>query len=140
MLSSFRGSFFHCPHPYPPLHLDPTTPPLYHEDITLKSEINMINLKDIHPLTGFLRNHKAHIKRLKSTGRAQVLTINGEAQLIVQDAKSYQALLDRLDHAESVEILRHRVASLQAGEPGIDADKAFRQIESALAKIEKSRS
>jgi hypothetical protein len=97
----------------------------------------MINLKDIHPLTSFLRNHKTHIKRLKSTGRAEVLTINGEAQIVIQDAKAYQALLDQLDYAETVEILRKEVASVQAGEPGIEAHEALAEVRKAISNSRK---
>ena len=37
----------------------------------------MIDISDIHPLTGFLRDHKAHLERLRATGRPEVLTVNG---------------------------------------------------------------
>jgi len=56
----------------------------------------MIALQDIRALTDFQRNTKAHIKRLKSTGRAEVLTINGRAALIVQDATAYEDMLDAI--------------------------------------------
>ena len=46
----------------------------------------MIALQDIRSLTDFQRNTKSHLKRLKSTGRPEVLTVNGKAELIVQDA------------------------------------------------------
>jgi len=50
----------------------------------------MIALKDIRSLTDFQRNTKAHLKRLKSTGRPEVLTVNGKAELIVQNAAAYE--------------------------------------------------
>jgi len=53
----------------------------------------MIALQDIRSLTDFQRNTKAHLKRLKSTGRPEVLTINGSAALIVQDAAAYEETL-----------------------------------------------
>ncbi len=54
----------------------------------------MINLEDIHSLTDFARNTKAYAKKLKKTGRPAVLTVNGRAEFVVQDAKSYQHLLN----------------------------------------------
>jgi prevent-host-death family protein len=50
--------------------------------------------RDIHPLTDFKRNTSEFLARLKQTGDPLVLTINGKAELVVQDAKSYQRLLD----------------------------------------------
>lgn len=56
----------------------------------------MINLEDIRSLTDFQRNTKSHLKRLKSTGRPEVLTVNGKAELIVQNAAAYEETLDAI--------------------------------------------
>jgi prevent-host-death family protein len=48
--------------------------------------------RDIHSLTDFKRNTPEFLKRLRETGEAVVLTINGKAALVVQDARSYQKL------------------------------------------------
>lgn len=56
----------------------------------------MIAFEDIRSLTDFQRNTKAHIKRLKATGRPEVLTVNGKAELIVQDAAAYEETLDAI--------------------------------------------
>jgi PHD/YefM family antitoxin component YafN of YafNO toxin-antitoxin module len=56
----------------------------------------MIALQDIRSLTDFQRNTRAHLRRLKSTGRPEVLTINGRAALIVQDAAAYEETLDAI--------------------------------------------
>ena len=56
----------------------------------------MISIEDIQSLTEFQRNTKRHIKRLKATGRPEVLTVNGKAELIVQDALAYQEMLDAI--------------------------------------------
>jgi PHD/YefM family antitoxin component YafN of YafNO toxin-antitoxin module len=53
----------------------------------------MIALQDIRSLTDFQRNTKAHLKRLKSTGRPEALTVNGKAELIVHDAAAYEETL-----------------------------------------------
>ena len=56
----------------------------------------MIALEDIRSLTDFQRNTKSHLKRLKATGRPEVLTVNGKAELIVQDAAAYEETLDAI--------------------------------------------
>jgi hypothetical protein len=53
----------------------------------------MIQIDDIYSLTDFQRNVKAHLRAIKKSGRPRVLTVNGRAELIVQDAKAYQKLL-----------------------------------------------
>ena len=56
----------------------------------------MIALRDIRSLTDFQRNAKSHLRRLKSTGRPEVLTVNGRAELIVQDAAAFEDMLDAI--------------------------------------------
>jgi hypothetical protein len=54
----------------------------------------MIRIEDILSVTDFHRHMKTHLKRLKHTGRPEVLTINGKAELVVQDAAAYQRFLE----------------------------------------------
>lgn len=50
-------------------------------------------IKDIQPMTTF-RNHSAEImQHLKDTKRPVILTVNGKAAAVVQDAEAYQHLL-----------------------------------------------
>jgi len=76
----------------------------------------MIDLRNIRPLSDFQRNAKAHIKRLKRTGKPEVLTVNGEAQVVVQDAASYQKLLDQLEGGNTHAMLREGLAQVERGE------------------------
>ena len=92
----------------------------------------MIDISDIHPLTGFLRDHKAHLERLRATGRPEVLTVNGRARVVVQDAEAYQKLMDIVDTIETEAILRERIASLEAGEEGIPAEDVLRDMRARL--------
>jgi len=79
----------------------------------------MVALTDIYPLTGFLREHKTYLERLRATGRPEVLTVNGRARVVVQDAEAYQRLLEIVDAVETEQIVRSRLASVQAGEEGV---------------------
>ncbi len=56
----------------------------------------MIALQDIRSLTDFQRNTQAQLRRLKSSGRPAVLTVNGRAELIVQDAAAFEDMLDAI--------------------------------------------
>jgi hypothetical protein len=57
----------------------------------------MIRTEDIGSLTDFSRNTKAHLKRLRRTGRPELLTVNGKAEVVVQSAPAYQRLLNLLE-------------------------------------------
>jgi prevent-host-death family protein len=50
--------------------------------------------KDIQSLTTFRRKSRDFMKQLKKSKRPIVLTVNGKAEAIVQDAAAYQRLLD----------------------------------------------
>lgn len=91
----------------------------------------MIHLADIHPLTEFLRNHKQFVERLKTTRRPEVLTINGKAELVVQDAESYQKLLDMMDRIEAIEGIRRGLEEMERGE-GRPAREFFAELRRKL--------
>ena len=76
----------------------------------------MLDTRQIHSLTDFLRHHKAHVARLKETRTPEVLTVNGRAEVVIQDAESYQALLERLHHMETLAAIREGMASAERGE------------------------
>jgi len=57
----------------------------------------MIRPEDIRSLTDFTRNTKANLARLRQTGRPQLLTVNGKAEVVVQNAAAYQRLLEALE-------------------------------------------
>ncbi len=71
--------------------------------------MSTIDLRDIISLTDFQRNAKQHITRLSRSGKAQVLTVNGKACLVVQDAEAYQKLLDQAEAG------RNKTLSIVAG-------------------------
>jgi len=56
-----------------------------------------------------------------------VLTVNGRAELIVQNAGSYQALLDRLERAETVAAIRQGMDEFERGE-GMSLKQAERRL------------
>ncbi|MFZ4575275.1 MAG: hypothetical protein ACOYN0_12805 [Phycisphaerales bacterium] len=92
----------------------------------------MVQLTDIHPLTGFLRDHKAHLERLAATGRPEVLTVNGKARVVVQDAEAYQRIMEALDAAETERIVRERLAAVERGEAGVPAEQVLAEVRKRL--------
>jgi PHD/YefM family antitoxin component YafN of YafNO toxin-antitoxin module len=75
----------------------------------------MVKLKDIHSLTDFARNAKTHVKRLKKTGKPEVLTVNGEAEVVVQSASSYQQLVDDAELAHSLRVIQKSLEEIRQG-------------------------
>ena len=43
--------------------------------------------KDIESLTNFKRNTREYLERIKESGHPLVLTVNGKAEVVVQDAE-----------------------------------------------------
>ncbi len=84
----------------------------------------MIDLREVRSVTEFQRNLKDYVGRLKKK-TPLVLTVNGRAELVVQDAESYQALLDRLEEAEATAAVREGIEQIKRGEgiPWPDANK-----------------
>jgi prevent-host-death family protein len=71
--------------------------------------------KDIQPMTTF-RNHSAEImQHLKDTKRPVILTVNGKAAAVVQDAEAYQRLLDLAAEASAGESIRQGLEDLRSG-------------------------
>jgi|SRR5215208_1119213 len=76
----------------------------------------MINLsKDIRSLSDFKRKTSQLMEQLKETGHPLVLTVNGKAQLVVQDAAAYQRLLEEKDAAEALEGIRRGLEDVKHG-------------------------
>lgn len=76
----------------------------------------MINLaRDIDSLSNFKRDTSNFLVRMKKTGAPVVLTINGRAELVVQDADSYQRLLEAAERMEDLESLRRSLEDVDAG-------------------------
>ncbi|MBS1808471.1 MAG: type II toxin-antitoxin system Phd/YefM family antitoxin [Acidobacteria bacterium] len=66
----------------------------------------MLDIKeDIQSLTDFKRNTAEYMQQLKQTGRPLVLTVNGKAELVVQDAASYQAAMQAAEDAKTLKAL-----------------------------------
>jgi prevent-host-death family protein len=71
--------------------------------------------QDIDSLTNFKRQTAIFLRRMKKRGEPLVLTVNGKAEIVVQDAASYQRLIEALERAETVAGIRRGIADAEAG-------------------------
>ena len=93
----------------------------------------MLNLKQgIDSLTNFKRQTAEYLDRLQETGEPVVLTVNGKAQVVVQDAAAYQRLVEaaaKAERDETIAAIREGLADVAAGRT-----KPARTALKALAK------
>jgi prevent-host-death family protein len=88
---------------------------------------------DIDSLSNFKRNTPEFLRQLKKTGHPVVLTINGKAELVVQDAASYQKLIELADRAERMEALRASIQDMRNGKVS-PAEDMLAEMQRILAK------
>lgn len=80
----------------------------------------MLDTRNIYPLSEFQRNAKAFIAQLQESQQPIVLTVNGKAAIVIQDAVAYQELLNALEVERSAAVIQERMQ--QFAEDGIDYD------------------
>jgi PHD/YefM family antitoxin component YafN of YafNO toxin-antitoxin module len=71
--------------------------------------------EDIRSLSDFKRDTTAALDHLRKSHRPMVLTVNGRAEMVVQDAASYQATLDALERAEANAGIRRGLQAMAEG-------------------------
>jgi PHD/YefM family antitoxin component YafN of YafNO toxin-antitoxin module len=76
----------------------------------------MVDLNHILPVTEFNRNTKKHIKWLKRTGKPEVLTVNGQAEIVVQSAEAYQKLIETAERSATLAGIRRGLEQAKRGE------------------------
>ena len=89
--------------------------------------------RDINSLSNFKRNTPEFLRRLKESGHPVVLTVNGKAELVVQDSASYQKLMELAERAERMESLQASIDDMRAGRV-IPAESMLAQMRQILAE------
>lgn len=84
--------------------------------------------KDIQSLTTFRRRSGDFIKQIKKSKRPVVLTVNGRAAAVVQDAEAYQRLLDIAATADAAEGIRQGLEDVKKGRVR-SANEFFKEFE-----------
>lgn len=76
----------------------------------------MLNIaRDIQSLSHFKRNTSSVVRKMRKSGSPLVLTVNGKAELVVQDAASFQKLVELAERAEMMGFLAKAKADADAG-------------------------
>jgi len=76
----------------------------------------MLNIKqDIQSLTDFKRKTVDFVKQIKETHRPLVLTVNGRAEVVIQDPDSYQKLMDMAERFEAISAVQEGITQAKAG-------------------------
>src|SRR5690242_21732731 len=83
--------------------------------------------RDIQSLSTFKRDTAKIVRQLKKTGQPVVLTVNGKAELVIQDAESYQKLLEANERMEAIDGIRRGLESMKRDQ-GKSAEKFFREF------------
>ena len=86
-----------------------------------------IDLRHVYSLTDFLRNHKAHLARIKEGNVDEVLTVNGEAQVVVISIDRYQEMEEAMENSRFTRALNHGIAQADEGRT-VDAKLAIAEL------------
>ena len=77
----------------------------------------MLDTRQIHSLSDFVRNPKAHVARLKETRTPEVLTVNGRAEVVLLDTETYENLVERVRSAEAIAHVRAVIREAKCAGP-----------------------
>lgn len=70
----------------------------------------MFHSSDIHTVTEFSRKPAEYIKRLAESKRPEILTVNGKAAVVIQDAETYEKMAALANIAESIQSIRQALS------------------------------
>lgn len=84
--------------------------------MSCKLNVMALNLSDIYSLSEFQRNTRDHITKLKATGNPAILTVNGQAEVVVQSAEAYQRLIDDQEILENLRSISRGLEQAKRGE------------------------
>ena len=89
----------------------------------------MVKASAIKPLSDFLRNSKSHIQELQVSQAPEILTVNGEAAVVVQDAGSYEKMAALAQQAIEDMRLQSALQYFREGGEGIAHEDVFAKLE-----------
>ena len=72
--------------------------------------------RDIHSLSTFKRDTAKLVRQMKKTKEPVILTVNGKAELVVQDAESYEKLLEAKDRMDALDGIKRGLESMKRRE------------------------
>ena len=92
----------------------------------------MITTDNIHSLTDFRNNAKDHLDRLAKTNQPEVLTVNGQAKVVVLSPQSYEELVADAQYARNLRAIRRGLEAVKQGRT-IPAEDVFAEVRQMLA-------
>jgi prevent-host-death family protein len=83
--------------------------------------------RDIQSLSVFKRDSSKFMRQLKQTKQPIVLTVNGKASIVVQDAESYEELLRAKEKLDALKRIQRGLADVKAGR-AVPSDEFVREF------------
>ncbi|MEP6944866.1 MAG: type II toxin-antitoxin system Phd/YefM family antitoxin [Acidobacteriota bacterium] len=84
--------------------------------------------RDIQSLSVFKRDTSKFIKQLKKTREPIILTVNGKAEMVVLDARSYEDYIQERERLDTLASIRRGIADARAGRV-TEAEDFFAEFE-----------
>ncbi len=97
----------------------------------------MIHGLVVRPLTDLTEDSRKFLADLKESADPIFLTVDGEAEFVVQDIAAYRKLRDSLERFEHQEAIREALAEAERGE-GRPMDEFFDELEAAFENLAES--
>jgi antitoxin YefM len=93
--------------------------------------MSRINLsQDIKSLSDFRANAASYVQNIKRTKRPMVITQNGKSSAVIMDVNEYEALLEKIELLQDIQIARQQLADGK----GIDHDAAKEMIMTKISQ------
>lgn len=90
----------------------------------------------IRSLTEFKQNSVEILKYIKRTHNPAILTVNGRAEVVLLDARTYQEMKNKADIIDSSRQIEAALREMENSK-GIPVKKAFTKLHQKLARNEK---
>lgn len=84
--------------------------------------------RDIQSLSDFKQNASKFVRQVQESKEPLVLTVNGKPAVVVQDAESYQEMVDREEYWATVAALQSALSDIDNFEDWQTADDVFAEI------------
>ena len=99
----------------------------------------MIHPRDIHTLTEFKRNSTELLRELETSGRSQVLTVDGRPKAVLISVEVFEHLAEQVEKAETLEGIKRGIADMEAGRT-MSLAEAEAELKKRIARRQKKGS
>ncbi len=85
-------------------------------------------IRDIQTVSQFKQNASKLVKQIQQTKQPIILTVNGKAAVVLQDAESYQSMAARRDYHLTVAAINEALADFDDRESWSTHEQAFANL------------